>query len=829
MLLKIVKRTADRGPVAAAMTFLTDALQKKGISQERLVCWEGALQVGLLFAGTLQEEEIRRLDTGCSHAPESFVLTVRGGALVAAGSDERGLAYALLELGERVLDRGEAALTALTETKESPRLRVRGVDRFVMNSGDESWWQNEGYWRDFLFDRLRDRFNRLTLIVGFDTAYLSPPYAFFVDVPEFPQVRPADYLKVDKAAYLAALRRLGQLAHEYGMEFSFAIWQQIPWQSGQQRVVEGLDNTDLLCRYCQEGVKTLLLQCPEIDVLHFRVNHESGVGTQISAEEYWLRQIEAVAEAKDQGRDVELELRAKGMTDPMVSHAKQLGLSVTVSTKYYCEHAGLPHHLTRMRSEEMARLWNFNATRRYSYGDMLRKPRLNSFLYRIWNDGSTDLFTWGDADYVQRFMASMDVGPADGFEVMPPLSMKGGHEYEKVTDWTLFRDPAYQPERWEDDRYWLFYRLFGRLGYARDDADAELWMRPAREHFGPGAEPMVRALGWASRLMPLVVGYHFPQHPQLRYWPEMSSGAALFAEHNHTPFFKNDGNTYQNSLPSDEGLFYSVEQYVKAQAEGTLDGRYTPYQVAGWLLELREQAAAALEEAKAAGLPDNAELRGAVLDVELLCAFADYHRHKLMAALGLSRYQLLGDRTTLQPAVEEMEAALAAWKLLSDRGGETYAEDLVFAAGENCPRKGTWAQFLPELTADLEALKALRDAEGEGGAALCRPVNTAPVDWQVDLPDCWSVGKDLPVTVLSAETAPRMRVRRTNHLEGEFRVYEMVPCDGGYTAVIPGEEFDPAWDTLVYFDSVDAQGDAAQWPGLYHPAEKLPYKLICVK
>lgn len=826
----LVKRREDFGPVKAAMECLTEALEKREIPFERRVCWEGPLEKGLLFIGTLADEEIRRLDTGCACAPESLCLTERGGALVAAGSDERGLAYALLELSERILEHGAEALEFLRPEQESPRLRVRGVDRFVMNSGDTAWWQSEAYWRDFLLDRLRDRFNRLTLIVGFDTAYLSPPYPFFVEVPGFEQVRVAEGLGVDRARYLDSLRRLGALCHEYGMEFSFAIWQQIPWQTGQQRVVEGLEDTDLLCRYCAEGAKQLLFQCPEIDVLHFRVNHESGVGTQVSAEDYWLRQIEAVGQARAAGREVELELRAKGMTDRMVSHAKELGLSVTVSTKYCCEHAGLPHHLTRMRTEEMERLWNLNATRRYSYGDMLKKPRLNSFLYRIWNDGSTDLFTWGDPDYVERFMASMEVGPADGYEVMPPLSMKGGHEYEKVTGWDLFRDRKYQPERWEDDRYWLFYRLFGRLGYARKP-EPRLWMRPMEARYGPAASPMLKSIRWASRLMPLIVGFHFTQHPQLRYWPELSTGGAFFPEHNFNPIFRSMGDTYQGTLPSDEGLFYSVDQFVEAEARGTEDGRYTPYQVVAWLEELKVNARTALEEARRAGLPDTAEARGADLDVRMLLALADYHSHRELSALGLSRYQRLGDGSGLKGAVRELRAAIGAWEELS-RLGEAYGENLVFAAGENCPRRGTWADYLPELRQDLEKLESMAGEQDGEERLLGRPASVAPCTWRDNLPASQPVGKPLEVflagTGENLREAPRMRVRRTNQLEGEFRSYPMTQDRGGWRATIPGGEFDLKWDTLVYFEAVDLKGDGVLFPGLYHPEEALPYKLIRV-
>lgn len=80
---------------------------------------------------------------------------------------------------------------------------------------------------------------------------------------------------------------------------------------------------------------------PEIDIVQFRVNHESGVGTQMSAEDFWMQ-----------------------CTDAMIAHAHARGLQVEVPTKYWCEHATLPYLISAMRSEELKQLDNFNHSRR---------------------------------------------------------------------------------------------------------------------------------------------------------------------------------------------------------------------------------------------------------------------------------------------------------------------------------------------------------------------------------------------------------------------------------------------------------------------------------
>ena len=146
--------------------------------------------------------------------------------------------------------------------EQGPEVKVRGVDKFVMNSGDESWWMDEAYWETYIRMLAEARINRLCFATGFDTEYFSPPYAFLVEVEGYEDVSAA--MKHTRKEYLKALRRIGQICHEYHLEFSFAVWQQQPWERGAERLVFGLENQDALCDYCCKGVKKLLRECSEI-------------------------------------------------------------------------------------------------------------------------------------------------------------------------------------------------------------------------------------------------------------------------------------------------------------------------------------------------------------------------------------------------------------------------------------------------------------------------------------------------------------------------------------------------------------------------------------
>jgi hypothetical protein len=589
---------------------------------------------------------------------------------------------------------------------------------------------------------------------------------------------------------------------------------------------------------------------------------------------------DGLAEALRRGARTKLDMRAKGLTDPMIRYAKDLGIDLTVSTKYWCEQAGLPHHLTRMRTEELLRLDNLNHSRRYSYSDMLKKPRLHKFLYRLWNDGSTDILTWGDPDYVRRFVASMRLGRADGFEIMPLLSLKGGPQDGMVAGWNLFDDPACQPEGCEDSRYWLCDRLFGRIGYDMGEAE-EAWMRPMRQKFGAASEPMMAAISTASRLIPLIVGCHMPVHPQLCYWAEFSTGGSLFADNNRNPAIRRAGVTYQSTEPGDAGLFYPIREYAKDYLAGAEDGRYTPWQVAGALAGISRGTEKYLGLAEKAGLPDSSEARGAALDLRMLSSLALYHRHKIAASVALCLHEETGDAEWLGESLASMKLARSHWVRYAELG-QKYHSRLTFYSGDySVCRDGNWKDFYAELDADVARLSQMAlgregaagraepaaghaepaqgggaepecgetagrgETEGRGEAAQsgeaagrdgrCRCLESGsdmrPMCWTDDAPASCRAGEPLKIALFAPiQDAFRgcvsLRYRHTNQLEGKFLSAPMELRDGAWRGEIPAGYIVPEWDLLVYFDAVSPSGDGIQYPGVWHPQHMLPYHIV---
>lgn len=827
---------------------LLQALREKQIGYKLVPSIPNHVEAGELFvvAGLAHEYPVRiLLESNFKTIPSNpealgcFTVRTRSyQALVFTGFDGNGLLYLLMDMARKVLLYGIEAVVNAREYTEKPDNAVRCMDRYLLGHLDNEWFLSREFWQYYIRRLAAARFNRFCLIVGFDTAYMAPPYPFFLEVPGYEAVTLTSKVPVRKEENLAALNAIVELCHEYGLKFCLATWQQRPWTTAQESLVANLPEAEReLSEYCYRGLKDLLKAAPGIDIVQFRVNHESGVGSQVSAEEFWNHCAEAVAEAgKELGKQFILDLRAKGLTETMVDYAYGLGLHVEVPTKYWCEHAALPYHLSVMRTEELAQLDNYNHSRRYSYADMLQKPKKYDVIFRLWNYGSTNLFLWGDADYARRFAKSCSLSGAVGFQVNSPLSLKYGHELSHLAPWQIFKDPALNRDRWEDERFWPWYTLYGRIGY-NVNTDSEVWMSDFIRRFGADNGPKLElALSTASRIVPLITTVHMPVHPSLRYWTELNTGWALFFENNLNTIEHFDYHkviTYGSSEPSDHGLFYGIDEFARDVHTGkTAQGKYTPAQYAGWLDELADSVLAAVQPLEQ-GQP-SPELRAACIDMRMASYLGRYHARKIRAAYALACWRETGEPAYLQVCALWLDRAIGAWKELSDLGDREYYHDLDFSSAGSKTRRGTWRDLLVELERDRESVNCLLKehhlsaSADEPGADIAGAV---PCQLIAEIPACAKGG--CPVTICASAVgltdfpvAPVLHYRHVNQLCGDFITVPMARRDRTYIAEIPADAVDPSWDLMAYVTVQQPGGGCAMVPGVYHPVYPYPYAVI---
>ncbi|MFC1762589.1 hypothetical protein ACFL6U_10980 [Planctomycetota bacterium] len=833
----IIDRTATLDsasePVAFGLNLLYAAIKSYDASVKVVPHWSLTDQPSYLVIGTTANRAVARLLPNASEdlsRPEGVFFqtcdTGDGTALVVAGTDERGLMYALLELAERVETGGLAALNKVTNLIEFPDNAVRGVDRFVGNFGENPWLFDHGFW-DYYLDRLaRARYNRLTLIMGYDSDYLVPPYPFFLEVPGFEDVRVKNKAIPNRAQHLALIRFIAQHCHDHGLEFVMASWR----HNREKDYVEGSPvEADRYTDYCARGMRNLLVAAPEIDGVQMRINWESGVGEYgATAEKFWHDIIQHIGEAgRLRGRDVHLDLRAKGLTPDMINWALEAGLNFSIPTKYTWEAMGLPYHTTQFRSNEITKLDNMDTRQRYSYADFLRKPRPFDVFYRLWTIGTNRFFVWGDPDYARRFSQTAGFGGATGFEITPPFALKRG-------TWDLFKNPDLITYRWEDERYWAWYLLFGRLGYSVN-TPADVWQREFSRRFGAAAEPLLAAHASAGKILPLLTTAHLTHHPAEWNWAEMDTGAALFSEHNVAE--KHDKKNYQTIEPGDPGLFYAIDDYVKDYRSGSLKAKYNPMQVSRWYQRLAADTVLALKRIDPETIPANhrAEYQTTELDLLLTADLGEFHAFKTHAAVDLVFYQQTEDANYLRATLGHMKEAGKVWARLCERTRDTYHDQPTI---QNYDLGKNWFDRLVEVEKDIAKLQGMVEKARPG--PITSHANLKQTDVSADflraaktnVPETFIPNRDLHLSVVTdalpypVHQSMTLHYRHANLVEGRFKTLPMQFIGKGFESVIPANYLTPQYDLLVYFSVLDEAGNAHILPGLFHPEQAMPYYVI---
>ncbi len=171
---------------------------------------------------------------------ESFTITFKKGTATIEAADTNGAMYGSLELAERFLSSGKAALAGPVVSGH-PFLRDRGWNLFLtlpwnyaaantdydpkaLVDPDRWFFANDGFWRT-LFDQMaRARLNWLDLHGMWDISVTDAPnlYAYFIQSEKFPNVGVSPEIK---AANLRQLKNIIRLAHTRGVRVSLMAYE----------------------------------------------------------------------------------------------------------------------------------------------------------------------------------------------------------------------------------------------------------------------------------------------------------------------------------------------------------------------------------------------------------------------------------------------------------------------------------------------------------------------------------------------------------------------------------------------------------------------------
>lgn len=851
----------QEAPVVWAMQHLRDTLGTRGITARVGSYHDGPYDAGRIAVFSRGGEHAKEMlhDAGVTtpDSPEALALARgqadKNPALLVSGADARGLVYGLLEVADRVRFASDPLDTIRTVKRvaQKPANQIRGISRlFTSNVEDMGWYNDRFFWDNYLTELATQRFNRFNLGfgLGYDftsnitDCYFHFAYPFLVQ-PEGYDVRALPLPDDERARNLETLQFISEQTVRRGMQFYLGLWTHAyKWTDSPNAnyIIEGLTSENQ-AEYCRDALEMLLRACPAISGVTIRTHGESGVAE--GNYEFWNTVFDGV---KRCGRQVGIDLHAKGINQQIIDSALATGMPVIISPKFWAEHMGLGYMQGAIRPQEMPprdrRDRGFfslsNGSRsfmRYGYGDLLTEDRRYGVMHRVW-PGTQRLLLWGDpemaADYgrVSSFCGSL------GVEWLEPLTFKGRKGSGLPGGRDAYADESLRAPGGDFEKYTYSYRVWGRHIYD-PDCDSDEWRRHLNHEFGRGAASAATALGEASRILPLFLTAHCPSAANNNYWPEMYWNMPVVNVNHRNPYSDTPTPKRFGAVsPLDPEFFSRIDDFAETLLKGAPDGKYSPAWVAATLEGHAVRARAALAKARTeAANADDAAFRRLAADVEIQSGLGEYYSWKLRAGILFAIYERSHDKPALEEALKAYRKARDAWAAMADGAKPIYRSDVTF--GPEYFQRGHWLDRLPAMDADIADMENLSTSPASGPGsiavsagelaefveAVLRPaVDVHPrVLKSFHTPLAWfSRGRALDIR--AEVDSPRetrnidyiqLRYRRLNQSE-IWQEVGMSHDNVTYQATIPAEYADSPFPMQYHFVVHDKSGSAWPYPGL---------------
>jgi hypothetical protein len=615
------------------------------------------------------------------------------------GADAAGAMYGALDVAEAIRLAGTVPVFApaktglspsaladlLSDSDHAPYIARRGIKFNIpldartpsySDAGDaaqqniaEMW--SRDFWREFLDEMARQRFNVLTL-------WNLHPFPSLVKVPEFPDVALADVMRTTakfdstyslsahdmvRPATLANLetlkrmtveekiafwREVMQMARDRGIEVYLFTWNIFVWGAeGKYGITAAQDNPATI-DYFRASVRETVLTYPLLAGIGITAGERMQDRKDEFAKEKWLWKTygEGIRDAKK----------------------KQPGREVRLIHRF---------HQTNLR--EITAEWKdypgvFDLSFKYAIAHMYASPappfakkalaELPHNL-RMWMTVRNDdiySFRWGDPEFARAFVRNLPGPDKMAGYYMGPDGYIWGREF-------LSTEPE-SPRQLVMHKQWYSFMLWGRLSYDPALPDA-LFERTLAARFPevPAAK-LFAASSRASRIIPLVTRSHWGDI-DLKWFPEACISHPK-SKGFHTVQHFVDGET----MP-DSGIL-SVKTYRERLLAGEEMPGMTPPQVAE---ELAGHARATFQLLAEIGPPKSKELRLTLGDLEAMAHLGNYYAAKTLGATELALFQKTGKPEQQAAAVKHLEAALAHWKKYAAVATRQYRPQLLTRIG----------------------------------------------------------------------------------------------------------------------------------------------------
>lgn len=857
---------ASAKPVVWALRELGQSLSQHGISADYFSSIEQAPLSDLCIAvsgsaSAFASHTLGKANVQVSNNSESLGLVAfrHNGtpALLACGSDVRGLMYALLELADRVRHSANPleALKVPEPITEQPFNQVRSIGKlFSSEIEDKPWFNDREMWPEYFSMLAANRINRFNFSVGigFDTleyvtdSYFIFAYPFLLAVPGY-NVRAVNLPDSERDHNLEMLQYISQQAVAHGIDFQLGIWTHgYTWEKTPHSnyTIEGV-TPENHAAYSRDALAAVLKACPDISGVTLRTHGESGV--REGSYTFWKTVFEGVPLS---GRKVEIDLHTKGLNQTILDSALATGMPIKLSPKYWAEHMGLPYQQTAIRELEMPKeepagqsFYSLSTGSRiftrYGYADFLKEDRPYTLIYRIW-PGTHRFLLWGDPVSNAAHARAFAFCASNGVELYEPLSFRGRRGSGLPGNRCAYAETSLVPH-YDWQKYLYTYRTWGRLLYD-PDADPDVWRRELRANFTTSAGAMESALGAATQIVPLITTTHLPSAANDTYGPEFYTNQPIVDASRYSPYGDTPApKVFGNVSPLDPQMFYRINDFASDLLKGERSGKYSPIEAAQWLEQLCETASAQLAVAEKTTDTGSPEFQRMAADVGIQIGLGRFFAAKFRSGVLYSIYEQSGDLTALEEALKAYRQAREIWLQFANGSGRVYTSDISF--GPNPYQRGCWLDRLPAIDDDIATMaQRLEPADGtlienfaRVGAAMQEALghtNRGSIACTHIPPAQFTPGKDLAValSIKHGDVLVRLYYRHVNQSE-HYQSAEISGHKGEFEGIIPASYTDSKYPLQYYFELKQSKfkpGQQKAWlyPGLNTELTNQPYFVV---
>lgn len=611
-------------------------------------------------------------------------------------ADAAGAMYGGLDVAEAIR---LGTLADLHDADHAPFIERRGIKFNIpldartpsySDAGDaaqqnisEMWSMD--FWREFLDEMARDRFNVLSL-------WNLHPFPSLVKVPEYPSVALADVMRTTvkfdstyslsatdmvRPAHLANLETLKKMtidekirfwrdvmqhAHDRGIEVYLFTWNIFVWGADGKHGITVKQDNPITIDYFRKSVRETVITYPLLAGFGITAgeNMQNLKGDFSNEKWLWKTYGEGIRDAKklQPGRAVRLIHRFHQTSfKEIMAEWKDYPDAFDLSYKYSVAHmysSPTPPFAQRTLAELPSPLRTWMTVR-------------NDDIYS---------FRWGDVEYARAYVRALPGPEKLAGYYMGPDGTIWGREFISTEPET--------PRQLVIQKQWYSFMLWGRLSYDPTLPDA-LFERTLTQRFPQAPEKkLFAASSAASKIIPQVTRF-FWGDIDLKWFPE-----ACLSHPRHKGFYTvkhfMDGETMPGS-----GIL-NIRAYREKLLNHEPMNALTPLQVAAALKGFAAETLRLNSEIRI-GPDADKELRLTVGDLEAMAHLGNYYAEKILGATDLSLFESTGQPAQQLSAVKHLEAALSSWKNYAAVATRQYQPQLLTRAG--------YAD-LNALTADVE-------------------------------------------------------------------------------------------------------------------------------